>query len=111
MGVAKRAGYNPDKVRIGLQRILDGGLDQKQIEDAVRAAILFVDAEGRAVELATNDSNQARKNLALNRGDALWHSRNPEYFYDEIRAERRALNDGSEELYTPQNNIFAKPCV
>jgi hypothetical protein len=109
MGVAKRVGYNPDKVRIGLQMILDGSLDQKQIVNAVRAAIHFVDAEGRAVELATGDSNQARKALALNRGDALWHSRKPEYWYDEVRAERRALNDGDEALYTPQKNVFAKP--
>lgn len=107
MGVAKRAGYNPDRVRIGLQMILDGGLDQKQIEDAVRAAIHFVDAEGRAVELATGDANQARKDLAFMRGD-LWYKREPEYWYDEVRAERRALNDGEEGLYTPQKNIFAK---
>ena len=107
MGVAKRAGYNPDRVRIGLQMILDGGLDQKQIEDAVRAAIRYVDAEGRAVELATSDANQARKDLAFMRGD-LWYKREPEYWYDEVRAERRALNDGEEGLYTPQKNIFAK---
>lgn len=107
MGVAKRAGYNPDRVRIGLQMILDGGLDQKQIEDAVRAAIHFVDAEGRAVELATGDANQARKDLAFMRGD-LWYKREPEYWYDEVRAERRVLNDGEEGLYTPQKNIFAK---
>jgi hypothetical protein len=107
MGTAKRAGYNPDRVRIGLQRILDGDLYQKEIEDAVRAAIHFVDAEGRAVELATGDANQARKDLAFMRGD-LWYKREPEYWYDEVRAERRALNDGAEELYTPQKNIFDK---
>lgn len=107
MGVAKRAGYNPDRVRIGLQMILDGGLDQKQTEDAVRAAIHFVDAEGRAVELATSDANQARKDLAFMRGD-LWYKREPEYWYDEVRAERRALNDGEEALYTPEKNIFTR---
>ena len=107
MGTAKRAGYDPDRVRIGLQMILDGGLDQKQIEDAVRAAIRYVDAEGRAVELATSDANQARKDLAFKLGD-LWYKREPEYWYDEVRAERRALNDGEEALYTPQKNIFAK---
>ena len=81
MSAATRAGYEPDKLLTGLADIITGRTDAVETRQILWAAARFIEAEGRAVELAS-----------LGVCD-------PQQWYNQVESERRALNDGESGPY------------
>lgn len=81
MAAATRAGYEPQRIKTDLRGILAGKFSEGERTRIIKEAIRFIDAEGRAVELAS-----------LGVCD-------PQQWYNQVESERRALNDGESGPY------------
>ena len=81
MSAATRAGYEPDKLLRCLERVIAGQVNAEGTRKILWAAARFIEAEGRAVELAS-----------LGVCD-------PQRWYNQVESERRALNDGESGPY------------
>lgn len=99
MTAASKAGYEPQRIKTDLRGILAGRFSEEEQTRIIKEAIRFIDAEGRAVELATIDTNAAASKWALSQGMERWHHYYPSQYYNFVESERRALNDGESGLY------------
>ena len=99
MSAATRAGYEPDKLIRSIMEVIAGKKTGKDAHDTLLAAVKFIDAEGRAVELSTADSNKSRKHAAMLEGKPWWWNHEPQHWYNAVESERRALNDGESGPY------------
>jgi len=94
---ASKSGYEPQRLKTDLRNFAKFSAEE-QIR-IIKEAIRFIDAEGRAVELATIDTNAVAAKWAIAQGLERWHHYYPSQYYNFVEAERRALNDGESGLY------------
>lgn len=97
MTAASKAGYEPQRIKTDLRNFAKFTAEEQA--RIIKEAIRFIDAEGRAVELATIDTNAATAKWALAQGLVKWHYYFPSQYYNAVESERRALNDGESGLY------------